>query len=244
MTHSDSGANMADFLNSHRHRIFINADDYGVSQRANRNIRFLISIGKIDRVSAMANGDFSKADLEEILKSNVKIDIHLDILHEFNDSRKERQGVFFRAMEFLLKLALGKISPKKVRADWKMQIEKFKEIFGKYPDGINSHEHVHFFPPFFKIALNLQKEYSIPYIRFGESVFLLHNKPVAYVLHWLRIANMKSYRKSESSSSSLFIDLNWIDDFDQFLDDTPDGKIEIACHPEIADDFVKIKKFF
>ena len=25
--------------------------------------------------------------------------------------------------------------------------EKFKEIFGKNPDGINSHEHVHFFPP-------------------------------------------------------------------------------------------------
>ena len=235
---------LQDFLDSHRHRITISADDFGVSPRANENILYLISLGKIDRVSVMAYGKFSEKEIEKLVRSKVKLDIHLDILHEFHEDRKKRQSAFIRVLEFLGKLVSGKLSSKKVKADWVSQIEKFKIIFGKNPDGINSHEHVHLFPPFFKIVLGLQEKYSIPYVRFGDSVFMLHNKPVAHILHWLRIINRSACLKSGCVSSESFISLDWIKNVENFLNNLPEGQIEIACHPELAEDFVKIKKYF
>jgi hypothetical protein len=40
------------------------------------------------------------------------------------------------------------------------------------------------------------------------------------------------------------LSLDWIEDPEKFLDDLPDGITEIACHPEMAADFVKIKNYF
>jgi hypothetical protein len=233
-----------DFYESHRQRIIVSADDFGVSPRANRNIRFLMSLGKIDRVGIMAYGKFSDNEINELIKSGVKLDIHLDILHAFHENRKKRRSAILRIIEFVGKIITGKLSSKKVEQEWRAQIEKFREIFGKNPDGINSHEHVHFFPPFFKVALKLETEYSVPYIRFGDSVFMLHNKPVAHILHWLRRIDRKACLEAGCVSSGSFVSLDWIKDVDKFLSKLPEGTIEIACHPEIAQDFVKIKQYF
>jgi predicted glycoside hydrolase/deacetylase ChbG (UPF0249 family) len=119
-----------------------------------------------------------------------------------------------------------------------------KEIFGKNPDGLNSHEHVHFFPPFFRIALRLENEYSIPYIRFGDSAFMPFSRPVAHVLHWLRIFDRKACQRVGCVSSGSLVSLDWIKNVDKFLATLPEGSIEIACHPEHAEDFVRIKKYF
>lgn len=235
---------LQDFYESHRHRIAISADDFGVSPRANRNILYLISLGKINRVSVMVHGKFSEKEIGQLARSDVRLDIHLDILHEFHEDRKKRQSAFLRGMEFLGKLITSKLSSQKVTTEWAAQIEKFKEIFGKNPDGVNSHEHVHLFPPFFKVVLALQEKYSIPYVRFGDSVFMLHNKPVAHILHWLRFINRRAYLKSGCVSSESFISLDWIQNVENFLDNLPEGQIEIACHPELAEDFVRIKKYF
>jgi predicted glycoside hydrolase/deacetylase ChbG (UPF0249 family) len=234
---------MEDFYSSHRQRLIVSADDFGVSPRANRNIRYLIMLGKIDRVGIMVHGSFSDKEIEEIIKSGVKLDIHLDILHKFHENRKKRKSAVLRGIEFVGKLISGELSSKKVEADWQGQIEKFREIFGKNPDGINSHEHVHFFPPFFRVALKLESQYSIPYIRFGDSG-MFHYKPVAHILHWMRIFDRRACKQSGCVSSGTLVSLDWIKDMDKFLDNLPEGTIEIACHPEIAEDFVRIKKYF
>jgi predicted glycoside hydrolase/deacetylase ChbG (UPF0249 family) len=229
---------------SHRSRLRVAADDFGVSPRANRNTLLLISLGKIDRVGIMSLGSISPKEVAQLVSSGVKLDIHLDILHEFHTSRRKRTSALWRSMEFVSKILMGKLSAKKVEKDWRRQIESFIEIFGKSPDGINSHEHVHFFPLFFRVATSLQQEYSIPYIRFGDSLSMPHHTIVSHILHWMRIFNKKYFFKSGSVSSQVLLSLDWIDDPDKFLDNLPEGVIEIACHPELAEDFVKIKKYF
>lgn len=226
-----------------RKQIFLNADDFGVSPRANRNILFLISLGKIDRVGVMSRGKISMKEVAELEKSEIKIDIHLDVLHAFDGNRKKRKSALGRGLEFLWKIFSGKLTPKKVEDDWRKQIEEFREIFGKNPDGINSHEHVHFFPPFFKIALKLAQEYSIPYVRFGSSQTSFH-KPVALILGQLRMLDRKMFKKSNLITTEKLVSLDWIEDVEKFLQHLPQGTMEIACHPEIAEDFVRIKKFF
>jgi len=235
---------MIDFQESHRQKIIVSADDFGISPRANRNILYLISLGKINRVSIMPDGEISPKEIKELIYAGVKLDIHLDILHELGDERKERTSAFGRIFEFLGKILTGKISTKKVAADWHEQIEKFHTLIGKYPDGINSHEHVHFFPPFFKLALGLQNQYNIPYIRFGNSISTPHHKMVAYILHLLKIINQKACDQSGCVSSNFFVSLDWLGNIDNWLNNLPEGKIEVACHPELAEDFVKIKKYF
>jgi len=233
-----------EFYQSHRQRIIVSADDFGVSPRANRNIRYLLSLGKLDRVGVMAHGQFEDNEIAELIQSGVKLDIHLDILYEFHASRTRRRSALWRGLEFIGKIFSGKLSSKKVEKDWRSQIEKFKAIFGKNPDGINSHEHVHFFPPFFRIALKLEDAYSIPYIRFGDSISVPHSKMVAHILHWLRIINRQACLRAGCVSSGSLVSLDWIKNVDKFLENLPEGSIEIACHPEVAEDFVKIKKYF
>lgn len=229
---------------SHRSRIIVTADDFGISPRANRNTLYLISIGKINRVAIMVHGEMSKNEIERLNRSELKLDIHLDILHKFNHDRKERSGTAARIFEFVGKFISGKISSAKVEHEWDEQIELFKKIFGRYPDGINSHEHVHLFPPFFKAVLRLSKKYKIPYIRFGDSIILRHNSLVSRILHYLRLYNRKRFSQSSNVSSGSFVSLDWLEDIDMFLDNLPEGTIEIASHPELAEDFVKIKQYF
>lgn len=235
---------MIAFQESHRQRLIVAADDFGVSPRANRNMLYLISLGKINRVAIMTNGQISSDEIGELARSGVKLDIHLDILNEFDENRKNRQSAILRVLEFLGKILTGKVSAKKVQQDWQGQIEKFHDLFGRYPDGINSHEHIHFFPPFFKAALRLQEKYEIPYIRFGDSVSMRHHTIVAYILHVLRIIDRKFCSKDGCVSSNHLVSLDWIKDIDAFLNALPDGTTEIACHPELAEDFVKIKEYF
>ena len=229
---------------SHRGRIIVTADDFGISPRANRNTLYLITIGKINRVAIMVHGTMTENEISGLNRSNVKIDIHLDILHEFDQERKNRHGAIGRGFEFMGKLLTGKISSAKIEKDWIEQIELFKKIFGRYPDGINSHEHVHLFPPFFNIALKLSQQYEIPYVRFGDSIFLRHNFIVSHILHYLRRYSQKAFQNSSSVSSGSLVSMDWLENIDTFLENLPEGTIEIASHPENAEDFVRIKKFF
>ena len=233
-----------EYIESHRKKIIVSADDFGVSPLANSSIFELIRLDKIDRVGIMVHGKISLQEIEILARSGIKLDIHLDILHEFNENRSHRQSAIFRVLEFLSKFATGKISPKAVAADWEKQINLFHKIFGRYPDGLNSHEHVHFFPPFFKIALKLRNKYHIPYIRFGDSIFIRHSAPVAIILHTLRKINLKKCLDAGCISSNSLVSLDWIENVAEFLNNLPEGTVEIACHPELIKDFEKIEKYF
>lgn len=229
---------------SHRQRLIVAADDFGVSARANRNILYLISLGKIERVEIMTRGFISPKEVDQLSRSGVKLDIHLDILHQFDGDRKKKRGAIARIFGFAWKMITGEAWPSNVRKQWEQQLEIFKQLFGRYPDGISSHEHIHFFPPLFKVALDLQTKCQIPYIRFGDSLKIPSHNLISYVLYVLRILDLRACRKFSCVSSTSLISLDWVKDVDKFLDNLPDGTIEIACHPELAEDFVRIKKYF
>lgn len=227
-----------------RQRLIVTADDFGLSSRANRNILHLISLGKIDRVGVMVHGNITPNELDQLLKSGVKLDIHLDIKHEFPAQTTLPKNVFVRGLTFLWSYVSRKFSTSKVQSDWCEQIEMFNKLVGRNPDGINSHEHVHFFPPFFKLALKIAEQYSIPYIRIGESGISIGTSLISKILHLLRILNKKKFSSSSNVSSKSLVSIDWISDMDNFLDNLPAGTIEFVCHPAIAEDFVSVKKYF
>ncbi len=227
-----------------RKKIILSADDFGISAKANSRILELASLGKIDRVSAMmgSHRSFTQEEIVSLMHYGIKIDIHLD-LPDFNVNRKHT-GIFSRIFLLTYLHLTGKINKKKTAASWKKQIELFKECFGKYPDGINSHEYLHFFSPYFQIAHNLQNKYNIPFIRLGKRDVLHFKDSRHFILRLMRYLISKKCALQNIISSDHMVSLDWIGDIEDFAKNLPQGSTEIVCHPEKDQEYQSILAWF
>jgi predicted glycoside hydrolase/deacetylase ChbG (UPF0249 family) len=230
---------------TNKKRLIISADDFGKSELANKNIRELIRLGKLDRVSVMANGNFNAEEIDEIRKSGILLDIHLDLANVPRKEKKLKKGVLGRGILFLLKhLGSREYKRERIKIRWTEQIEKFHEIFGRYPDGINSHQHVHLFGRYFLMALELTKEYKIPYLRFAKKGLLGSRTNIRRIVSFLWKRDGRKFKGNYLDGPDYFVSLDWIADVKKFTRYFPDGKTELACHPEREGEFEIIKKYF
>ena len=222
----------------------ITVDDFGISPETNAAIRKLISLGVVDRVAVMPHGTISPDDIRFLLDSGIRIDIHLDRNAEILPERKLSDGFFVRTASFLGKYR-SESSAKKVRSVWEEQLRMFRELFGKTPDGLNSHEHVHFFPPYFPILLDIAKRHGIGHIRFGRrrsDSFRL----VALALDILRFLNRNRFQVSGLETSDYLVSADWIPGFDiiRHGESFPeDVSIEYIFHPERDEEFRYLEKY-
>ncbi|MFA6183807.1 MAG: ChbG/HpnK family deacetylase [Parcubacteria group bacterium] len=214
-----------------KENFIFSVDDFGISAKANQNILKLARAGKIDRVSVMSHGVFSKEEIDQLLETKVRLDLHVDMRNDINPKRKLTDGAIRRGIFFGLNYFLGKTSVKFVEKQWESQINNFQKIFDVNPDGINSHEHVHFFSPYFEVIVRLSKKYGIRHVRFGKE----SNKErglTNLILHCFRRRNDQMFLKSNLESSDFMVSFDWIKDFKNISDYSSDKKIEIIFHPE------------
>lgn len=235
-----------------RKNLIVTADDFGKNELTNRNILRLAKSGKIDRVSVMADGVFSPGEIEELMSTGVKLDIHFELIWQerrrnlLSDKASRQVAVFF------LNYIWGdwhmpenpRSGKKSVKKEWARQIEKFREIFGRVPDGISSHEHTHFFPAYFRIAVDLAKYFGISFIRFGRKGFWGKTNMKQTILSVLHRIDSRKFFKSKLDSADYFTSLDWIDSLDELTNNIPGGKIEMACHPEREKEFRLIDTYF
>lgn len=221
------------------------ADDFGISKLANANILRIIRTGKLDRVEVMISENLSAEEVEELKKSQVKLDIHLHLV-DYNSNywrgdRRLREGAVKRAAIFLLKYVLGKTAPEKVELQWAIQIEKFEELFGKAPDGIGSHEYIHYFPPYLRAILRLGEKYKISFVRFGRSDFVCDSS-VTKVLNWLRKKGREIVKKTAMQTTDYIVSFDWVNNLD-FLAKLPKETLtEVVFHPEREEEFNFLEK--
>jgi len=223
-----------------RKNLILSADDFGKSELANRNILRLAAAGKLDRVSVMVEGNVSEKEVERLFAAGVKLDIHFELVWQKRRRNLLRDNTLRQGVVFLVNYLWGdwpmpehpRSGAAEVRKEWESQIKKFREIFGRLPDGISSHEHTHYFPAYFKIAIELAKQYNIAFIRFGRKGLLGERNSVYFILKIMRWFNRKKFFHSKLSSPDYFVILDWIKDFRKFLKKIPEGEMEIACHPE------------
>jgi len=223
----------------------ISADDFGKSSIANRNILHLARLGKIHRVSIMMLGTWNKQQIEELLSLPISLDIHLELPRESGDKHYSRQKVIIRSIEFLFQFLFKKRRAAEfVRDAWTEQIESFRQMFGKLPDGFNTHEHVHFFPGYFRIFSDLGKKYAVQFIRFGSKGVLPKNTIVSMILQILNRMNRKKFQRSGLVSSEWMVSLDWNKKLDHICMPSQKEKmksVEIVCHPERKNEFEFLK---
>lgn len=226
-----------------RRKLIITADDFGIGEKANVSILKLAKAGKLDRVAVIPHGIFTDREAKELISSGVNIDAHLNITENILGKRKIKESVIKGILVFLMSLITGKISKKKTHDLWEQDIKVFKERFKKNPDGINSHQHVHFSLKYLRIALDLMEKNDIEFIRFGKKSLLGGKNKVKRILSILRKKNKKVFFESGQSSSDYFVSLDWIENPDYFFQKNPKGTIEIVCHPEREEEFEIINKY-
>jgi predicted glycoside hydrolase/deacetylase ChbG (UPF0249 family) len=223
-----------------RKRLIVTADDFGLSPAANRNILALAEQGRLDRVSVMVRGKISPEEIRRLLATGVALDAHLDIPALVTP----KKGAVGRTMFFLLQYISGKLSTRRISSDWAEQIEIFKKKFNRYPDGINSHQHIHFFPPYFKISIALAQKFNIPFLRFGKESILVKKGLVSLALRILSLRNRALFRKGNLDSADFLMSLDWIKNPQDFLRHLVPGTTEVICHPEREEELEIVKKHF
>lgn len=227
-----------------RKRLIFTADDYGIRNTA-EPILALARARKLDRVAVMTKYVTKEAALA-LIETGVKIDIHLELITLMGRGEELESGVFYRGGAFLKAWFLGNITRQSVEAEWRSQIERFKELFGKLPDGLNSHEHVHFFPFFFQTFQQLACEYQIHIVRYGTRGILWRESfsLIGWILSVLRFMNHRVTKKSTLVSSNWLIGLDWFSHHEKLFDHLPEsGTVEIVVHPERPEERAFVEQY-
>lgn len=220
----------------HTTELIIVADDYGIRE-ASLPILRLVEEGLVERVAVLVRF-VSAEDVAALKATGVTVDIHLELTRLLGRGESEGDSFVARVGNFAWHVIRGDLAPSRIKAEWCAQIALFREQFGCLPAGMNSHEHVHFFPWFFAPFLALAEEYGIGYIRFGARGIVGDRRfhPAKAVLDFLHAWNRRLGPAVLAATSEYLVSADWIDDIDHFLRQAPVGRIEVVAHPERPDE--------
>jgi predicted glycoside hydrolase/deacetylase ChbG (UPF0249 family) len=120
-----------------RRLLVITADDYGYWPSYNRGILEAIEMGAIDSVSAMVEREHCEA--EPLLESGVEIGLHIDFEARW-----------------------GARSAAPARTALRVQLERFGDLFGRWPSFLNGHHHCHARPELATPVFQMAKQIGVP----------------------------------------------------------------------------------
>ena len=137
-------------------RIWLCADDYGLSPGINRAVRDLIERGRLNATSVMMVGPAIGRDEVDALKAVVAksppcaIGLHATLtapFHPLTMHFRPLDGGLFPPLPKHLRLSLlRRLDVEIVGAEFTAQIAAFVEKFGRAPDYVDGHQHVQLFP--------------------------------------------------------------------------------------------------
>jgi chitin disaccharide deacetylase len=137
-------------------RIWLCADDYGISPGVNRAIRDLIERGRLNATSMMTVGPAIGRDEVGALtaaaakRPRCAIGLHATLTAPFRPLTmhfKPVDGGQFSAFPKLLRAGLTRrLDPEIIHAELMVQFTTFSELFGRAPDFVDGHQHVQLFP--------------------------------------------------------------------------------------------------
>jgi predicted glycoside hydrolase/deacetylase ChbG (UPF0249 family) len=238
-----------------RRRIWLCADDYGISAAVNTAIRDLVVRGRINATSVMVvapSFNRSEAIALSILNAGtprVAIGLHLTLTAPFRPLsqgfRPLHEGTFL-PLDSVLRLSLMRmLSRKGAAVEVASQLEAFVAAFGRTPDFIDGHQHVHLFPQLRNAVLDVVKEdapkawvrqcgRAVPFARrlSGRKALLLDvlSKGLRRRARALGVRTNPAFAgayefRPEADFAALF---------PRFLDRLPDDGV-VMCHPGFVD---------
>ena len=153
--------------------LIINADDFGWTDGQNLAVEKAHCHGILNRASILTNGQAFRAAVEISQRlPDLGVGVHLTL----NEGRPLRtpdhlpnltraDGSFHERLGTIESLWLrGRLLTEEVLPEWRAQIQRAIEA-GIQVTHLDSHKHVHMFPPVLDAFIELAREYQIPYVR-------------------------------------------------------------------------------
>jgi chitin disaccharide deacetylase len=239
-------------------RIWLCADDYGLSPGVNRAIRDLIKRGRLNATSAMMVGPAIGRDEVSALQAiaagspRCAIGLHATLTAPFRPLTMHFQpidgGMFLGFPKLLRAGLLRRLDPEIIYAELIVQLAAFNEMFGRAPDFVDGHQHVQLFPQVRDGFLTAVKEAAPKaWVRQGGRHQPLARRlgaPKALLLDVLSAQFRKRASRADIAFNPGFdgaYDFSRQPDFSvlmrQFLDGLPENGV-IMCHPGFVDDIL------
>jgi predicted glycoside hydrolase/deacetylase ChbG (UPF0249 family) len=237
-------------------RIWLCADDYGISPGVNRAIRELIERGRLNATSVMTVGPSIGREEVRALQTaaanspRCAIGLHVTLTAPFRPLtmhfRPVDGGMFLPFPKLLRAGLLRRLDPEIIRAELMVQLAAFSDLFGRAPDFVDGHQHAQLFPQLRDAFLAAVKE-AAPnaWVRQGGRNLPLAQRlgtPKALVLDILSAQFRRRAARAGIAFNPAFAgayDFSKEPDFGalmlQFLDGLPEGGL-IMCHPGFVDD--------
>jgi chitin disaccharide deacetylase len=232
-------------------RITLCADDYGISPTVSAAIRELIGRGRINATSVMVVApSFNRDEADALLKAAGQhaIGLHVTLTAPFRPLSSGfaplRDGAFLPLSGTLLRAHLRSLQSAPLAVEIANQFEAFTRAFGRPPDFVDGHQHVHIFPQvrdaFLRIARSAAPNAWVRQCgrprghgRFGDLKALVLDRHSRY---FRRLAGRQGGRTNPAFAGTyaFHADANYAALFPTFLDGMPDGGL-IMCHPGKVD---------
>jgi hypothetical protein len=143
-------------MNAAPRPIWLCADDYGIAPGVNTAIRDLVTRGHLNATSAMVAapaltpGEARALDALNERTPQAAIGLHLVLTAPFKPLsegfRPLRDGAFPSLAALMAAAFLRRLDAAALRREIDRQLDAFGELFGRMPDFIDGHQHVHLFP--------------------------------------------------------------------------------------------------
>jgi predicted glycoside hydrolase/deacetylase ChbG (UPF0249 family) len=230
--------------------IIVCADDYGISPAVSAAIRDLIARGRINATSVMvASPNFDNAEaaaLREAAGTHAAVGLHVTLTAPFAPLSQSfaplRRGSFL-PLASVARLALTRsLKPTLLDAEIASQFAAFRAAFGRAPDYVDGHQHIHIFPQVRDALIRVTKEAAPQaWLRQCGRAVRKNLDAKALVLDGLssrfrRLATSHGLRTNPGFAGTYAFrpraDFEKL--FAGFLDGLPDGGL-IMCHPGKVD---------
>jgi chitin disaccharide deacetylase len=235
-------------------RIWLVADDYGISPAVSAAIRDLIARARLSATSVMtAAPSFSKEEAEALLDvaaSRAAIGLHVTLTGPFQPLTPGfaplRDGAFPELAAMAGRALIHLQHPDLLEAEILRQFDAFQKAFGRAPDYVDGHQHIHVFPQIGEAFLRaVKKAAPTAWVRqCGRAAAAPKSlsDPKGLILDALssrfrRLAQAQGVRTNPAFAGTYSFKPGAVFEtlFPRFLDGLPDGGL-IMCHPGKVDD--------
>jgi chitin disaccharide deacetylase len=237
-------------------RIWLCADDYGISPGVNRAIRDLIERGRLNATSVMVVGPALDRDevaaLLDVARASPRcaIGLHVTLTAPFRPLtmhfRPADGGMFLALPNMLRRGFVRRLDREIIQSEIATQFSAFRDLFGRAPDFADGHQHAQLFPVV-RDAFLAATAANAPgaWVRQGGSnrpLLKRLNSPKALLLDALSRQFRKRAARANLTYNTAFAgayDFLRKPDFSilmqQFLHGLPEGGL-VMCHPGFVDE--------
>lgn len=235
---------------THLRRIWLVADDYGISPAVDAAIRDLVARGRVNAASVMvAAPTFSHGEaaaLREVAAERAAIGLHLTLTAPFRPLSHGfmplRRGAFLPLAAMARRALSRGLNPALLDGEIASQFAAFRATFGRAPDYVDGHQHIHVFPQVSEALLRAAK-HSAPHAWLRQCGRATRSslEPKGLILDGLsrrfrRLADAQGLATNPAFAGTYAFRAraDYAKLFPDFLDGLPEGSV-VMCHPGKVD---------